>query len=1193
MYLKSLELHGFKSFPDKTVLEFGKGLTAVVGPNGSGKSNIGDAVRWVLGEQSSKTLRGGKMEDVIFGGTALRKPVSFASVTLNISNEDRTLEIDSDNVSIMRRLWRNGESEYLINGAQVRLKDVLELFMDTGLGRDGYSIIGQGRVADIVGSKSNERREIFEEAAGISKFRYKKEEAQRKLASAEDNILRLKDILSELEGRVEPLRIQSEKAKKYLELASRRKTLEISVWVYNLEATKAALADLENKLLVSNGEYEMLSNEIDALEDKAQELAAKRRQCDAAADDYRARISALNESNATAAADIAVYNNNIKHYSEQISDIKQRKEQLLKSESETWSAINAKQDEISAIENGKKELSAEVCELETKLAKLTDEADKFSEQMSGFSDQLNKLYIKRSELRFASENAAATAAEAKERSKECESLVGGAEQGLESAEAELSDVVGGMADVEKAISEHQNKLAGFNMLLQKKSEQLKAATAEYNESEVSIGSTVSRRQMLMELEKSMEGFSGSVKSIVSAGRSGRLRGIRGAVAGLISVEPKYSLAIETALGMGLQNIVVDNEECAKAGIRYLKSTNGGRATFLPLTSVKVSDSRSLAVKEKGLEMAEGYVGAASELVSCDDEYKDIVSYLLGRIAIAEDIDLAANIAKKYGYKFKIVTLDGQVINAGGSFTGGSSSRSAGMLSRKNEIDELSRTLEHAEKKNKLLKDRLSSLTAETQKLGFDVEGEKDAVSSAEADKIRFDGEKKRIELVIEQQKARISELKKQREESERTVLEAQKTISDSEKELTDVNGEISRLEELVNSASEKSGQSKNLRAELSNEISDKRLKLVELGKDIEAAQLYISSLKDGMESSKTVAAEYDKKMQELGALLDTEKENIKDRTEGVESAKATITTLEARIKQEIAASIENERLENETRRDQKTRLERREQTSSEVSRLTEKTNSLRADSESVISQLWESYNMTAAEAADDAVKLEDIGEARKNLNELKSKIRALGSVNTDAIDEYKDVSQRYEFLSGQLGDVLKSKSELERLIGDLTKNMRDIFSDSFAKINENFKKTFVELFGGGTGELKLTDPDNVLESGIEINVAPPGKVIKNLSLLSGGEQAFVAIAIYFAILKLRPSPFCILDEIEAALDDVNVTRYAQYLRNFTDTTQFILITHRRGTMEEADVLYGVTMQEKGVSKLLKMDVSDASFTEDN
>lgn len=1188
MYLKSLELQGFKSFPDKTLLEFGKGLTAVVGPNGSGKSNIGDAVRWVLGEQSSKTLRGGKMEDVIFGGTQLRKPVSFASVTLNISNDDRVLSVEGDIVSVTRRLWRNGDSEYMINGAQVRLKDILELFMDTGLGRDGYSIIGQGRVADIVGSKSNERREIFEEAAGISKFRYRKAESERRLASASDNIVRLRDILSELEGRVEPLRIQSEKAKKYLVLSQERKSLEISVWTYKLRELKETLSELENKLLVENSEYEHLDNEILHDEEQMSELVLKRRQCSAAAEEYREKIARLKESSAVAASDIAVFKNNVLHYEEQIRDIEEKKRELGETQNQTRERIEKKKEDIERIVSECEKNVQAATELEEKLARLIDEAEIFSRELAGTSDKLNNLYIKRSELRFAADNAKNIIRTAADDMAELDRAVSEISQRLSLTADEAKEAADAAEQAGRSILEHNNKLSGYTILYNKKSEQLSTVNSQINEAEAEIRSLDSRRQLLTELENSMDGFAGSVKSIISAGRSSRLSGIKGTVAQLISAEPKYSLAIETALGAGMQNIVVENEESAKAGIRYLKETNAGRATFLPISSVKGS-----TFHEKGLDMQEGYVALASELVSADDAYSGIISSLLGRIVVAENIDLATNIAKRYGYKFRIITLDGQVINAGGSFTGGSAARSTGILSRKNEIAAAQAGIKRLQSKNSILRDKQNQLTAEVGKLGFDVEGEKEAIASAESDKIRFEGECKRIELIVAQLNEKLSETERSKKLIKDRLDDADSIITRSESELGDICEQITELETTAGQADKKSKESRSEREELSNRISGIKLHTVELSKDIEAAKQYISSLEGGIANSEAASAEYVRRIKELEELIRAQNDSIDERALEAEEAKRTVQTLDIRIREELDRALEYEKQENMCRASQRTKSDRKEAVSARISGLNERLNILRRDSESMVGELWESYNLTSAEAETQAQQISDIKEADKRLNELRGKIRALGSVNTDAIDEYKEVSERYEFMSSQLEDIQRSKSELERLISELTKSMKEIFADSFKKINDNFKSIFVELFGGGKAELSLTDPDNILESGIEINVAPPGKVIKNLSLLSGGEQSFVAIAIYFAILKLRPSPFCILDEIEAALDDVNVTRYAQYLRNFTDTTQFILVTHRRGTMEEADVLYGVTMQEKGVSKLLKMDVSEVSFSDEN
>ncbi len=1183
MYLKSLELHGFKSFPDKVTLEFGKGLTAVVGPNGSGKSNIGDAVRWVLGEQSSKTLRGGKMEDVIFGGTQQRKAVGFASVTLNIVNDDRKLSVDSDAVSVTRKLYRNGDSEYLINGNPVRLRDIVELFMDTGLGRDGYSIIGQGKVADIVGSKSAERREIFEEAAGISKFRYKKAESERRLAAAEENILRLKDILSELEGRVEPLRVQSEKAKKYLVLADSRRSLEIAVWTHRLHELKGSIDELEDKLLAANAEYEHLGNEIDRCDAEISELTLKRQQCTAAAEDYRAKISEIDELNASAAADIAVHKNNIGHYNDLISENEARKGEISLGEEQLREKISEKKKYIAETQAKKDELGAKIAEMSERLSKLSVEADEYEKSLSGTNEELNRLYIKKSELSFSIANSGLTKEELRRSVDEAEASAAQGKKAVSDAAEELNEIIKDIEEADETATEHRNRMNGFNMLYSKKDAQLKELNAQFSDAELNIRNLTQRRQMLIDLENSMEGFSGSVRQIVKAGRSGQLRGVRGTVAQIISAEQKYSLAIETALGGALQNIVVDNEDTAKRGIRILKETNGGRATFLPLTSVKGN-----TLTEKNLDMQEGYVALASELVNYEPEYAGIVNSLLGRIVIAEDIDLATNIAKKYGYRFRIITLDGQVINAGGSFTGGSSQRSSGVLSRRNEIETITKKLEKLSASHEADKQRLSSLSAEVEKLGYDLDGERDMISRAETEKVRLEAERKRVEQLMEQYELRISEIEKAAKENREKILSADKLKADSEAELAECEADIERLESALASAQERTGAAKDDREALSEEISGRRLELAELSKDIAAAEDSIAQLEQNILNSEEESRKFDLRIEELKQAIEDEKLALDERAKEAEEAKKTARELGEKIKDEAAKGLEYERQAQVIRTLQRSKSDEKESVSAEISRITERRDNLTRDSEEMITQLWESYNLTVAEAAEQAEDIEDMAEAQKRLNEIKNKIRALGSVNTGAIDEYEEVRTRYEFLSGQLSDVTQSKEELEKLIASLTKSMREIFTENFNKINENFKTTFVELFGGGRGELTLTDPENVLESGIEINVAPPGKVIKNLSLLSGGEQAFVAIAIYFAILKLRPSPFCILDEIEAALDDVNVTRYAQYLRNFTDTTQFILITHRRGTMEEADILYGVTMQEKGVSKLLRMDISEVS-----
>ena len=1181
MYLQSIELHGFKSFPDKIKLDFGRGMTAVVGPNGSGKSNIGDAVRWVLGEQSTKALRGGKMEDVIFSGTQSRKSVGFAQVTLNISNSDRALPVDSDMVSVSRKLYRSGDSEYLINGAQVRLKDVIELFLDTGLGKDGYSIIGQGKIADIVSSKSGERREIFDEAAGIAKFRYKKAEAERKLSSAEDNILRLRDIISELESRVEPLRIQSEKAQKYLALASERRRLEISFWIKKFGEYRVLLTDIDNRLLLSNSEYESLTQDIDAIEDEINELYLKRQQCAVAVEEYRDRILKIEQENSQSHSDIAVMENDIAHISDLISKTEAEKKAALASEDKLCEEIASNQALLTELKNKSADIADSIKSLENELNELESEAGKLDSQKALSGESLNALYIKKSELVYNISSAESSIEESKKSIDEINQTSSDFNESEQRLESEYAQVNSALNEIEEKISEHTNKINGYTLLFNKKTEQQKNLTQQVNAIEIRERELKQRFQLLSDLERNMEGFAHSVKQIVKAGKNGRLSGVYGSVAQLITVENKYTVAVETALGGALQNIAVENEEAAKRGIRLLKEENAGRATFLPITSVKGS-----VLSESGLDMQEGYVALGFELVRCDEKFSGIIKSLLGRIAVAEDIDSAAKIAKKFGYKFKIVTLDGQVINAGGSFTGGSVSKSTGVLSRKNEIDAASAELKDLESSHAQLKIKLRSLSEDTKKLELDIESEKEQQSLLSDDKTRCKSELQRISLLKDQ-------LCERRKDSDKLLLNLKEKLSsaiesaqNSRNSLILLEDEIVKAESAVSEAQSRGDSCKSQREAISNRLSEFKISSIEIQKDIEACNADIKRLEDAKIQTAADGLRFDKEIKEYAVKIDSIKIDIEERKQALESTKDTLSLINESIKSEQERSAGYEIKSNEQRALERTKQEEKERVSGELSRLEERKQTVSADADSIVSQLWESYSLTVSEASEQAESIEDMNAAQRKLSELKNKIRALGTVNTDALDEYKEVSERYKFMSGQLSDVLKSKSELEKLISSLTENMKTIFSGCFEKINENFKRIFTELFGGGRGELVLTEPENMLESGIEINVAPPGKVIKSLSLLSGGEQAFVAIAIYFAILKVKPSPFCILDEIEAALDDVNVTRFAQYLRNYTDTTQFIVVTHRRGTMEEADVLYGVTMQEKGVSKILKMDVSE-------
>ena len=1178
MYLESLELQGFKSFPDKIKLTFDKGITAVVGPNGSGKSNIGDAVRWVLGEQSSKTLRGAKMEDVIFSGTQFRKPVGFAQVTLNIINNKGILQIPSEQVSVTRKLYRSGESEYLINGSQVRLKDIYELFMDTGLGRDGYSIIGQGRVAEIVSAKSGERREIFEEAAGISKFRYKKAEAERKLEAAEDNILRLRDIIGELESRVEPLRIQSEKAAKFIEYSETKKSLEITVWVRQIDDLKKSLEELSDKLLISTNEYNGIESDITRLEDEIQSLSDKMQDNTLHIEEMRAEILETERSNTRIHADIAVCENDIHHCEENIADIEKQQELTLNSNQENRRIIEEKLSDIKNTEQDIADTKEKFEEVNNELAAAVSEQNSFNNRFSEVQSALNKLYIKQSEYSIALSSGRQSIDDINEQialAKEQDENMRMAAEDLDREKAETAD---GISMLDEKTGELNNRIGGLSKLHDVRAEKLAATKKQLEDINFGIRDKDQRIRMLNDLENSMEGFAHSVKQVLKASKTGQLSGVYGSVAQLIKVDSQYSVAIETALGGALQNIIVENEDIAKRGIRLLQETKAGRATFLPITSVKGN-----RLNENGLDSCDGFIALAVDLVKFDAKLTGIYTSLLGRIVIAEDIDLAANIAKKYGYKFRIVTLDGQVINAGGSFTGGSTAKSSGVLTRKNDIERLNAERSQLAEKLTDVKQSCEKLQAETDKLGFDIAAARDELNTVNADKIRFESELKRIEAMLAQNIEQRSSAKQNASKLADKLKETEQFISEASLKLEETEKEISEKEKTVSENEEQRLAMQNKRETLTEEMSSLKLHEAELNKDLEALHAEVKRLEEQ-------CLEIGDNSARLALELDAQRGIIKEKQEKIEALNAKLAGTKdsvAEINGKIIAAQTEQRLmeqrSNEHRAKVRELSDSKEKYSREMTRLEERKISVQSSYDKIISDMAEQYNMYLSEAVELAVPVDDLLIVQRDLAEIKQKIRSLGNVNVAAIEEYKEVSERYNFMSEQLNDVETSKRELEKLIDELTDNMRRQFTESFNSINSNFKQIFVELFGGGHAELSLTDPDDVLESGIEIRVAPPGKVINNLSLLSGGEQAFVAIAIYFSILKLKPAPFCILDEIEAALDDINVTKYAQYLRKFTDTTQFILITHRRGSMDEADVMYGVTMQEKGTSKILRLE----------
>jgi len=1181
LFLKYLELSGFKSFPDKTRLNFGRGMTAVVGPNGSGKSNISDAVRWVLGEMSTKALRGGKMEDVIFNGTHLRRAHGFAEVRICFDNTDRSLPLDTDEVIVSRKYYRNGDSDYKICEKTCRLKDINELFMDTGLGRDGYSLIGQGKISEIVSAKPNQRREIFEEASGISNFRYRKDEAEKSLSKADENLLRLRDNLSALEERVGPLLEQSEKAKKFLELSEEKKSLEISVWMRTLRRLKSQLAEQSSTIGIYQSEYDTLDADYNEAENRINALYDQIRDLDANVEAKREKISENETALGELTAKAAVCQNDIEHNESEIARIDEEISSLSSDSTESDSAIENRRNELSGKEAEKNALFEKENSVKLSGEKIAEEKAVFVKEKA---DSEEKIAGIDTELGHINVVLATAKNDISQYSERLEQLSLSASQKLalvDGYKTELIEVNDLLEEIEDKTESINNSKAGMLMKRDLRKKQLSDLEEKRSKIRREADSFAQRAKLLQDLERNMEGFGQSVKFVLDKGAAGALRGILEPVSKILSVDAKYSLAVETAVGAALQNIVVTDEDAAKKAIRMLKEQGRGRVTFLPLTSV-----RGNKLEERGLSDCDGFIGIGSDLVKNDPKYDGIVKSVLGRIVVAEDLDCAVAIAKKFGYKFRIVTLDGQLVNAGGSLTGGSTQKSAGILSRKQEIDELLKKSAAAEKLLSEGEGDYNRLKEEISAMEADSLATESELRTLSEDKIRAEGEKKRLLMQISDAEAAGTEAETQRNILNKAIEEAKGRITEYEGLLSERNGrkekllsEVSVIEEKLSAFAEK--ESAN-----SAELSAIALSAAIVQKDIENIELAITQLLEGRDKREEKIAS----LNERKALVIDKNSALASEIKEIEDEKLRLSNLSEEGRTEISAFFAQrqdfEKRTTDERTAQKNTVSRREEASGRLIKARTRLDELQVDYDRIIGQLWDEYEMTYSRAEEVAEEITEPQKAQRRLGELRSKIKALGNVNLSAIEEFKEVSERYEFMKSQIEDAEKSRDELRSLIRSLMGQMRTIFLDRFTQISGNFTVVFKELFGGGEAKLFLTDPDNVLESGIEITVQPPGKIINNLASLSGGEQTFVAIAIYFAILKVRPAPFCILDEIEAALDEANVDRYADYLLRLTENTQFIAITHRRGTMEHADRLYGVTMQEEGVSKLLELTLAE-------
>ena len=1177
MLLKSLELHGFKTFPEKTKLTFETGITAVVGPNGSGKSNISDAMRWVLGEQSAKTLRCSKMEDVIFSGTPGRRGMSCAEVTLTIDNKDRKLNFDGDTVAVTRRFYRSGDSEYLINKASVRLKDIHELFMDTGLGRDGYSMIGQGKIDSIVAAKSEDRREIFEEAAGVSRFRYRKEEAERRLSRAEENLVRLRDILGELEGRVEPLRQQAEKAEQFLVYSKEKKDLEIRVSLAALEKSGAALREQEHKIDAAQAEFDAAGARMEALSREAESAFAKTNALTVSMDELRS-AAAADEAEATRCeGEARVLQGTIEHHLDTIRRIKEDLDQSRLSDEDMQRQIDEKNEAVRQKNEEYEKLNADFMALSGRVEELRRQLDAGSEDTQSLTSAVAAEQAALAEIRIQASAARTSMDEIERRSGEIDTAVSAAKEKAAELEKTSAELLAMAEDLQKQLTAAENSLNGQKQLLDHRREKQQNQQRALDELRLDIGGMNRRISMLEEMEKSLEGFHQSVKTVLREANRGALRGIHGPVSKLITVPGEYALAIETALGAAMQNIVVDGEAEAKAAIRLLKQRDAGRATFLPLTTIRGSE-----IQEPGLDQIPGLVGVASRVCSCDEKYRSVLQSLLGRVLLAEDLDAAGTIARQFKYRWRVVTLDGQVVNAGGSFTGGSSARSAGILSRAAEIVRLRKQRQDMHERSEKATAQLKTLQEETAALEAQREVDLAACNECREELRRVQEEIRRTRFEIESNTNVLQNLEQEKREAAGRIQRLSEEAAAAEEKIQACRERIQRVEEQLSAAGD-------TQRELAEKSDSMAARLQELRLACFAAATEKESMANAVEELQRRRREGAARTESLHREIDSlEQQNTQlGQQAQQQNQQAESLRVQAQEKQQKIQALAEERTQSEQRSaalraEERTVSSQKENAGGALARLQERRDTLQKEYDTVIARLWEEYELTRREAEQIAAPAEDLPKAQRRLTELRGKIRALGSVNVAAVEEYKEVSERYTFLKEQIEDAETSKTELLQLITRLTRQMKEVFVERFGEIRTQFTQIFKDLFGGGNADITIADENDVLNSGIEITVHPPGKIVTHIEALSGGEKALVAIAIYFAIMRVSPPPFCMLDEIEAALDDVNVARFASYLRRMSGNTQFIAITHRRGTMEEADVLYGVTMQDQGISQLLEL-----------
>ena len=1174
-------MQGFKSFPDKTELNFGKGITAVVGPNGSGKSNISDAVRWVLGETSTKSLRGSKMEDVIFGGTSKRKALGFAQVMLTLDNSDGTLKDHGEIVTVTRRYYRSGESEYKIDGESVRRKDIHELFMDTGLGSDGYSMVGQGKIDSIISAKNEDRRELFEEAAGISRFRHKRKDAERRLDQAQENLVRLLDILGELESRVGPLKKQSEKAQKFLEYSEEKKTLEIGVWLNKINRFTVELREQEHKIDAVRASYEVSENDLAAIEKELEEVAEKVTSINLAIEQSRLGASGYEEEALRKDGEISVLNATLEHNNETIERLTADITDADGTGATIDEQIEVKNKIIAENEKLIVDKKAELESVANELSKVQNENMEISDKTVELNQTLTALTIKLSDSKVKMSQATSSIEEINSRKDTIASQIEATQKDIDYTQSQADESNKNLEFLKERIDEYENSLGGYQMKVDAKKQKAEKIKQDAERLARQMAEKSDRARVLEDLEKNMEGFSGAVKAVLKQSQSKALPGVHGTLSQLITVDNENSTAIEIALGAAMQNVVVSTESDAKRAINYLKQNNVGRATFLPISAIKPR-----YMDEKNLDDNFGFVDVASNLVDCDEQYRDIVENLLGRVMVVEDIDCAIAISKRYKNRYKIVTLDGQVMNPGGSMSGGSKGKGSGVLSRANLIEELKSEAQKIGDELKEVQAELKKAVEDANSAVADLQGADADLRNAKEEYIRAEGDAKLISDKLQSLINQRDTMCRDQENSEGRILLFNQAVENAKQEAAEIEKQMADTEAELNNVSTGAKELSSKRDKIREKTEQINLELVTLTKDSEAARLSVEELELRKSTQSDRVKNITDEINEIKAKNENLMLSINDVKAQADELRQKASESNDAVTQKIEDRNELEKRSNELRAKEKATLTDKEKLSGDIVRLEERKANMKKEYDELGDMLFEQYELTKPEAQALGIVIDDMAEAKKRLHEIKVAIRGLGSINVGAIEEYKEVSERYNFLKEQTDDIEQSKKELAKIIDDLTSSMSEKFMTQFNKINTEFKTCFADFFGGGNGEIILEEPDNCLESAIEIKIQPPGKSVQNINLFSGGEKSLAAMALLFSVLKVQPSPFCIYDEVEAALDDVNVERFAKYMRRMTDKTQFISITHRRGTMEEADVLYGVTMQEKGVSKLLELQSAE-------